>query len=120
MKMPLTATSSISIQKGSRPSELRIGIAAKSGTRARSQKSIVRRVPTRAAIAPPQKPSTAIGTISAIRIHVIRCGDPVVRSTNQGSATHVICVPIDEMTSAASSVARRRSFSSVTPPPRRS
>ena len=99
---------------------MRIGIAAKSGTRARSQKSIVRRVPTRPAIAPPQKPSTAIGTISAIRIHVIRCGDPVVRSTNQGSATHVICVPIDEMTSAASSVARRRSFSSVTQRRRRS
>ena len=29
--------------------------------------SIVRRVPSRAAIAPPQKPDTAIGTISAIR-----------------------------------------------------
>ena len=39
----------------------------------------------------------------------MRCGDPVVRSTNHGSATHVICVPVDEITSAASSAASRRS-----------
>ena len=61
MKTPLAATSASSIGNGSTPSALRIGIAAKSGTRARSQTSIVRRVPSRAAIAPPQKPSTAIG-----------------------------------------------------------
>ena len=114
MKMPLAATSASRAQKGSRSSAWRTGIAAKSGTRARSQRSIVRRVPTRPAIAPPQKPSTAIGTISAISTQVMRCGEPVVRSTNHGSASQVICVPVDEITSAASSTARRRSLKRLT------
>ena len=75
------------------PEACRSGIAPSSGTRAMSQMSIVRRVPRRRAIAPPQKPSSAIGRISAISTQVIRCGDPVVRRTNHGSASQVICVP---------------------------
>ncbi len=111
MKTPLAATSASRTGNGSSPSDCSSGIAPSSGTRARSQISIVRRVPMRAAIAPPQKPSSAIGTISAISTHVIRCGDPVVRRTNHGSASQVICVPSDEITSAPSSAARRRSRS---------
>ena len=41
--------------------------------------------------------------------HVIRCGEFVLRSTNHGSASHVICVPVDEIISATSSAASRRS-----------
>ena len=53
--------------------------------------------------------------------HVMRCGEPVVRRTNHGSASHVICVPVEEITSATSSAANRRSRRSFTaPPPRRS
>ena len=33
----------------------------------------------------------------------IRVGEPVVTSTNHGRASHVICVPVVEITSAASS-----------------
>ena len=98
----------------STPAAWRIGIEASSGARARSQMSIVRRVPSRAAIAPPQKPSTAIGTISAMITHVMRCGDPVVRRTNHGRAIHVICVPREDAISAARSAETRRSRSSFT------
>ena len=38
----------------------------------------------------------------------------VVRSTNHGSASHVICVPVDEIISATSSAASRRSRSRLT------
>ena len=61
-----------------------------------------------------QKPSTPTGTTSAMITQVICCGDPVVRSTNQGSASQVICVPSDEITSAASNAATRLSRSRFT------
>ena len=114
MNTPLSATSASSSGNERRPVACRIGMAARSGARARSQTSIVRRVPMRAAIAPPQKPSIAIGTISAMITQVMRCGEPVVRSTNHGSASHVICVPSEEATSAASSAETRRSRSRLT------
>jgi len=41
--------------------------------------------------------------------HVIRCGEFVLRSTNHGSASHVIWVPVDEIISATRSAASRRS-----------
>ena len=110
-KTPDTATRASSTGKGRAPAAWSAGIAAKSGTRARSHVSIVRRVPTRPAIAPPQKPSTATGRTSAMITQVMRCGEPVVRSTNHGSASHVICVPVEEITSATSSAASRRSRS---------
>ena len=113
-KTPLAATSASRTGNGSAPMEWRRGIAAKIGARRKSDTSIVRLVPMRLAIAPPQNPVSEIGRISAIRTHVIFCGEPVVRSTNQGIATHVICVPVDEITSATSSVASRRSLSSFT------
>ena len=43
--------------------------------------------------------------------HVMRCGESVLRSTNHGSASQVICVPVDETISATRSVASRRSRS---------
>jgi hypothetical protein len=52
-----------------------------------------------------------MGTRLAATTTPIRAGDPVVTSTNQGSASRVICEPVVEIASAASSAAsgRRRS-----------
>ena len=81
--------------------------------------SIVRRVPTREAIAPPQKPSTPDRHDLGDDHPVIRCGDPVVRRTNHGRASQVICVPSEEITSAARSAEIRRSRRRLTTRPRR-
>ena len=48
-------------------------------------------------------PRIAIGASSAAITRPIRAVDPVVWSTNQGNASHVICAPVVEITSAASS-----------------
>ena len=76
------------------------GIAAISGARAPSQISIVRRAPSRVA-SPPAKPPSATAAASVAITSVIRVAEPEVVSTNHGSATHVICEPVSEMTSRA-------------------
>jgi hypothetical protein len=64
----------------------RIGSTASSGTRAASQTSIVVRAPSLSTTVPLGIPKSAIGRISAARTSVIFVGEPVVTSTNHGSA----------------------------------
>ena len=61
------------------------------------------RAPSRAMTLPLGIPKIAIGAISAARTNDIFDTDPVVVSTNQGSATKVIWMPVIETSSATSS-----------------
>ena len=60
------------------------------------------RAPSFATSAPLGIPSNAIGRISTARTMLIFAGDPVVTSTNQGSARKVICEPSEDTASAVS------------------
>ena len=70
------------------------------GARTPSQISIVRRAPRRVA-SPPANPPSATAAASTASTIVMRVAEPDVVSTNQGSATHVICEPVSETTSRA-------------------
>ena len=74
-----------------------------SGMRARSQTSIAFTAPRRVTTVPLGMPSSAMGSSSAARTIPIRVVEPVVVSTNHGSARNVICAPSEEMISADSS-----------------
>ena len=82
------------------PAACSSGIDASSGARAKSATSIVERAPMRWTRSPLGIPSSAMGAISAARTSVIFAGEPVVTSTNHGSARYVIRVPSTEITSA--------------------
>jgi hypothetical protein len=71
--------------------------------RAASESNIERRAPSRWRSVPEGSPVTAMPISSAAITSVIREGDPVVVSTNHGSASQVIIPPVVEMTSATSS-----------------
>ena len=86
MKQPSPKTSAIRSGKLSRSNACRIGSEARSGARAPSQTSIVVRAPSRSTTIPLGMPKIAIGRISAARTIVIFAGEPVVTSTNHGSA----------------------------------
>ena len=75
-------------------------MTAISGARAPSQSSIVRRAPSRPSSRPPGRPNSASPITSAATMKVVFVAEPVVSSTNQGSATQVICAPVVEITSA--------------------
>src|SRR5687768_4670224 len=79
-----------------------------SGARAESQKTIVRQAPKRLSSFPPGSPSAASPSSSAATTRLIRVAEPDVTRTNHGSASHVICPPVVEITSAASSGLRPR------------
>ena len=66
------------------------------------------RAPSRATTEPLGMPSSAIGRISAASTMLICVGEPVVTSTNHGSATNVIALPVLETASAVSSAGRVR------------
>jgi hypothetical protein len=53
-------------------------------------------------------PKSAIGTSSAARTTLIRVAEPVVSSTNHGSARKVIVVPVVETSSATRRAASDR------------
>ena len=78
-------------------------MTAISGARAPSQRSIVRRAPSFPSTRPPGRPNSASPITSAATMKVVLVAEPVVSSTNQGSATQVICAPVVEITSAESS-----------------
>ena len=103
MKQPSSATSPSRSGKLSRSAACRSGIDARIGARAKSASSIVLRAPIRWTSMPLGIPRIAIGAISAARTRLIFPGEPVVTSTNQGSARYVIRVPRTETTSAATS-----------------
>ena len=88
--------------KASLPSQCSTGMASISGARTRSASSIVLHAPSRRSTAPPGIPSSASPISSAPTTMLIRVAEPVVTSTNHGSASHVICAPVVETTSAAS------------------
>ena len=70
-----------------------------------SHVSIVVRAPSRSTAIPLGMPRIAIGAISAARTSVIFDAEPVVTSTNHGSARYVIREPRIETTSAATRAA---------------
>ena len=101
MKHPSTKTSTSRSGKLSMPAECRIGSEASNGSRAASQVSMVVRAPSRSTAIPLGMPRIALGAISAARTSAIFEGEPVVTSTNHGSARYVIREPRIETTSAA-------------------
>ena len=100
-KQPIRKTIASSSGKLSRPAACRSGSEHISGTRARSQSCIVRRAPSRATSVPLGMPSSAIGAIWTARTIPIFAAEPVVTSTNHGSARNVIREPSELTTSAA-------------------
>src|SRR4051812_47926333 len=92
-------------------------MSAISGAQSRLHATSVRLTPRRAAAAPAGMPRSAHGRISAATTSAIRDGEPVVVRTNHGSASAVICEPVAEMTSAATSAASggRRSTLGLSP-----
>ena len=103
MKHPRSATSTSRSSKLSAPAEWSSGIETRIGPRAASATSMVVREPSRCTTEPLGMPRIAIGRISAARTRLIFPGDPVVTSTNHGSARYVMRVPRTEMVSAATS-----------------
>ena len=94
-------------------------MSASSGAQHRLHAISVRLRPRRVATVPAGMPRSAHGNTSAATTRAIREGEPVVVSTNHGSARAVICEPVAEMTSAATSAARggRRSTPRIVPEP---
>ena len=86
MNEPSSATSPSSNGNDSRSAACSSGIDAMIGARAKSATSIVVRPPSFSTIDPLGIPSSAIGRISAARTSDIFPGEPVVTSTNHGSA----------------------------------
>ncbi len=74
-----------------------------SGARARSAVSIVVRDPKRWTNDPLGMPRIAIGRIWTARTTLIFAAEPVVTSTNHGSARYVMREPSVEISSAATS-----------------
>ena len=64
---------------------------------------------------PPARPPSATAAVSTASTIVIRVGEPEVVSTNHGSATHVICDPVSETISRASSPISPRLRGEVAP-----
>ena len=90
-----------------------------SGARKPSQTSIVRRAPKCDRSRDPGRVIRPIPITSAATTKLMRVAEPEVVSTNQGSASHVICEPLVEITSAARSARRgplRRRLGSFTTP----
>ena len=80
-----------------------------SGARAPSQSIIVLRAPSRPSTRPPGSPRSASPITSAAATNVVFVAEPVVTSTNQGSASQVIWAPVVETTSAMSRATTERS-----------
>src|SRR5262249_61515127 len=70
--------------------------------------SIVRSAPRRATSEPAGIPKTPTGISSAARTQPIFAVDPVVTSTNHGSATKVIAEPVSDTSSALMTAASER------------
>ena len=102
MKQPSTKTSTSRSGNESMPASCSRGMDSISGTRTKSQTSIVFTAPRRETTAPLGMPSSAIGSSSAASTIPMRVVEPVVVRTNHGSARNVICAPSDEITSALS------------------
>src|SRR6266545_4366797 len=99
-KTPRSSARSTSGGKVRWPLQCSTGTSNIRGARTASDSSIVRRAPSRWMSVPEGSPATAKPSSSAAITSVIRAGEPVVVSTNQGSASQVICVPVIEITSA--------------------
>src|SRR4051794_15579384 len=78
------------------------------GPRTASQSIIMRRAPMRASSFPPGTAPTPTPISSAATTRLMRAAEPDVSSTNHGSASQVICDPVVDTTSAASSAASER------------
>src|SRR3954451_16078050 len=83
-------------------------MARMTGPRTASQSIIARRAPIRAISLPPGTAPSPTPISSAATTRLMRVADPDVSSTNHGRASQVICDPVVETTSAASSAASER------------
>ena len=90
VKMPSRKTITSSAAKDRWPVQWSSGTSAISGARSASERSIVVRAPSRPISEPLGMPSSAIGAISTASTRLMCAGEPVVTSTNHGSATNVI------------------------------
>src|SRR4029453_16288166 len=97
------------------------GRASRGGGGGPSQTITARRAPSLPRTRPPGSPSSASPITSAATTKVVCVAEPLVTSTNQGSASQVICAPVVETTSATSSArierSRRSSLRLTRPPP---
>ena len=101
MNAPIAATIPSSTPNDSRPAEYSSGSAMISGARAKSAMSIVLREPSFWTRVPLGMPRIAIGRIWTARTTLIFAAEPVVTSTNHGSARYpVIRQPSVEISSA--------------------
>ena len=108
VKVPSRKTITSSAANERCPAQKRSGTSAISGARRTSEQSIVVRAPSRPITEPLGMPRRAIGAISTASTTLIRAAEPLVTSTNQGSATNVIAVPVLETTSATTSAVKVR------------
>ena len=113
VKQPSRKTITSSAARLRCPLQCRIGTSATSGARTRSETSIERRAPRRKTSEPLGRPKSASGRISTASTTLMRVAEPVVASTNQGSATNVIALPVDETISARTSARSVRLFIAI-------
>ncbi len=85
------------------PAQWQSGITSISGPRQASQSSIVRRAPSLFSTRTPKKPASAMPIASNAITTLICVAEPLVVRTNHGRAIQVICAPLVEIVSAASS-----------------
>ena len=116
MNAPIAATIASSRPNERRPAECSSGSAMISGARAKSAMSIVVREPSRWTREPLGTPRIAIGRICTARTTLIFAAEPVVTSTNHGSARYVIREPSVEISSARTSAPTARLFTFSMPP----
>ena len=107
-KVPMANVVTSSAANERWPVLCRIGITSINGPRAASEISIVFLPPSFEITVPAGIPKMAIGSISAARTQPIFAVEPVVASTNHGSATKVIAEPVNETSSAVTSPIRER------------
>lgn len=100
----MRATSTTSSGNDSASRLYSAGIAASNGSRAASAITIVCLAPIRAISEPAGRGSVTNGMLPMPRTSPSFVADPVVTSTNQGSANTVIDEPTDDTSSAATIV----------------
>ena len=108
LKAPDTNAAATIIGNVSAPAQCSSGSDRITGPRTPSQSIIVRRAPIRATSFPPGIAPAATPISAAATTRLMRVAEPDVSSTNQGSASQVICDPVVETISAASSAASER------------
>ena len=103
---PVTATIASSKGKPSRPRPCNTGMSSTANALAMSATMLTFRAPTRSMIGPPSAFASTIGASSKATTRPVFVADPVVVSTNQGTAIALILVPATEIALAKSIAGR--------------